>query len=116
MQESVAWSGDFCMDQYVSCCLSADELNLDKIWSKYEDFCKAQANEMRVRFDLLISFHQGNRSVDEWYNAVQAQVCLAKYPQKTANILHNDIFWLFLKMKNLCVKPLMTVLILTRSQ
>ena len=35
--------------------------------------------------------------MDEWYNAVQAQVCLAKYPQETANILHHDIFWFILK-------------------
>ena len=54
-------------------------------------------NEVTARFDLLKSFHQGNRSVDDWYDAVQAQMSLAKYPQETANILHHDIFWLFLK-------------------
>ena len=86
----VAWSGDFGMDQYVSWCLSTNELNLDTIWSKYEDFCKSQANEVRARFDLLTSFCQGNRSVDECYNAVQ-------YPQETANIFHHVIFWFFLK-------------------
>ena len=88
---------DFCMDQYVSWCLSADKLTLDTIWSKYEEFCKPQANEVQARFDLLTTFHQGNRSVDGWYNAVQVQVCLAKYPQETADILHCDIFWFFLK-------------------
>ena len=93
----VAWSGDFGTDQYVSWCLSANELNLDTIWSKYEDFCKPQANEVTARFDLLTSFYQGNRSMDEWYYTVQAQVCLAKYPQETANILHHDIFWFILK-------------------
>ena len=35
--------------------------------------------------------------MDEWYNAVQAQLCLAKHPQETANILHHGIFWFFLK-------------------
>ena len=45
-----------------------------------------------------MSFRQGNHSVDEWYNAVQAQVNLAKYPPPdTAKILHRDIFWFFLK-------------------
>ena len=34
--------------------------------------------------------------MDEWYNAVQAQVNLAKYPPETAKILHHDIFWFFL--------------------
>ena len=52
---------------------------------------------MRAGFDLLTSFKQGNKSVDEWYNAVQTQVALAKYPPETAKILHRDIFWFFLK-------------------
>ena len=58
-------SGDFGMDQYVSWCLLNKDLSLDVIWSKYEDFCKPQTNEVRVRFDLLTSFRQGNRSVNE---------------------------------------------------
>ena len=48
-------------------------------------------------FDLLTSFWQGDHSVDEWYNAVQAQINLARYPQETARILHRDIFWFFLR-------------------
>ena len=93
----IAWSGDFGMDQYVSWNLSTDELMLDTIWEKFEEFCKPQSNEVRARFDLLTSFQQGNKSVDEWYNAVQTQVALAKYPPETAKILHRDIFWFFLK-------------------
>ena len=85
------------MDQYVSWCLPAEELSLDTIWVKYDNFCKPQVNKIRARCDLLTSFRQGNRSVDEWYSAVQVQVSLAKYPQETANILHHDIFWFFLK-------------------
>ena len=50
-----------------------------------------------ARFDLLTCFRQGNCSIDEWYNAVQAQENLAKYPPETAKILHRDIFWFFLK-------------------
>ena len=34
--------------------------------------------------------------MDEWYNAVQAQVNLAKYPPQTAKILQRDIFWFLL--------------------
>ena len=48
------------------------------------------------RFDLLTIFHQGSKSVNEWYNSVQAQVNLTKYPPETAKILHRDIFWFFL--------------------
>ena len=36
-------------------------------------------------------------SVDEWYNAVQTQINLAKYPVETAKILHRDIFWFLLR-------------------
>ena len=63
---------------------------------KYEEYCKPQSNEVWVRFNLLTSFHQGNRSVDEWYNTVQAQVNLTRYPPETAKILDRDIFWFFL--------------------
>ena len=93
----IAWSVDFGKDQYISWCLPAYDLCLDTIWAKYEDFFKPQLNEVRARFDLLTSFRQGNRSVDEWYDAAQAQVSLAKYPPETASILHQDIFWFFLK-------------------
>ena len=85
------------MDQYVSWYLPMYDLCLDAIWSKYEDFFKLQVNEVRAIFDLFTNFRQGNRSVDEWYNTVQGQVSLAKYPTETASILHHDIFWFFLK-------------------
>ena len=76
----IAWGRDFGMDQYVSCGLSNEDLNLDTIWEKYEEFYKPQTNEVHTHFDLLTSFWQGNRSIDESYNVVQAQVNIAKYP------------------------------------
>ena len=88
----IALSGDFEMDQYVLWCLQTEDLSMEVIWVKYEDFCKPQTNEVRTTLDLLISFRQGNQSVDEWYNAVQAQVSLVKYPPETASISHRDIF------------------------
>ena len=97
----IVWNGDFGMDQYISWCLPAEELTLDTIWGKFEEFCKTQSNEVRAHFHLLTSFRQGNKSVDEWYNAVQAQANLAKYPSETAKILHRDIFWVFLHDKEL---------------
>ena len=93
----IAWSGDCGMDQYVSWNLPSSELTLDIIWGKYEEYCKLQSNEVRARFDLLTSFWQGNHSIDKWYNAVQAQVNLAKYPPEMAKILNRDIFWFFLR-------------------
>ena len=93
----IAWSGDFGIDQYVSWCLPTEDLCLEVIWTMFEEFCKPQTNEVRARFDLLTSFRQGDHSVDEWYNAVQAQINLAKYPPKTAKILHKDIFCFFLR-------------------
>ena len=87
-QNVIAWSGDFGMDLYVSWSIPKEELMLDAIWAKFEEFSKPQTNEVRAHFDLLTSFWQGNRNVDEWYNAIQAQVNLAKYPLETAKILH----------------------------
>ena len=51
----VSWSGDFGIDQYVSRCLHPEELCLDVIWTKFEELCKPQTNEVRARFDLLTS-------------------------------------------------------------
>ena len=45
-------------------------------------------------------------NVDEWCNAVQTQVGLAKYPKETAEILHRDIFWFFLKDESFASKTL----------
>ena len=88
----VAWSGDFGIDQYVSWCLPKEDISLDTIWDCFAGFCKLQANEVRAHFDLLTSFRQDTRRADEWYNVVQAQINLAKYPPETAKILHRDIF------------------------
>ena len=95
-----AWFSDFGMDQNISWGLSKDEINHGTIWERFEEFYKPQFNEVWAQFDLLTSFHQGNKSVDKWYNAVQAQVNLAKYPPKTVKILHWDIFWFFLHDKD----------------
>ena len=86
------------MEHYVSWSLPSEDLTLDTIWGRFVEFCKPQSNEVQAHFDLLMSFRQGNKSVYERYNAVQAQVNLAKYPPppKTAKILHRDIFWFFL--------------------
>ena len=74
----VTWSGDCGLDQYISWNMSSEELTLEIIWKKFEEFCMPQTNEVRARFDLLTSFQQGNRTMDEWYNAAQTQVALAK--------------------------------------
>ena len=83
-KKAVAWSGDFGLDQYISWNLSSEGLTLEVIWKKFEEFFKLQANEVRARFDLLTNFRHEDISVNEWYNAVQTQVALAKYPHETA--------------------------------
>ena len=105
-QKVIAWSGDFGMDLYASWSIPKEELTLDTIWAKFEEFSKPQMNEIMAYFDLLTSFHQGNRNVNVWYNAVQAQVNLAKYPPETAKILHRDIFWFFMKDEDFVTKTI----------
>ena len=105
-QKVIAWSGDFGMDLYILWSLPKEELTLDTIWAKFEEFSKPQSNEVRAHFDLLNSFPQGNRNIDEWYSAVQAQINLAKYPLETAKILHRDIFWFFMKDKEFVCKTI----------
>ena len=105
-QKVIAWSGNFGMDLYVSWSIPKEELTLDAIWAKFEEFLKPQMNEVRAHFDLLTSFCQGNRNVGEWYNAVQAQVHLAKYTLETAKILHRNIFWFFMKDEDFVTKTI----------
>ena len=86
----VTWSGDFDLDQYISWNLSSEDLTLEVIWKKFEEFCKPQANELRTRFDLITSCRQADMSMVEWYNAVQTQVALTRYPPPLFTLL-NDL-------------------------
>ena len=79
----VAWSGDFSLDQHISWNLSLEDLTLEVILKKFEEFCKLQANELRERFDLLTSFRQADVSVNEWYN--EWHVELSKAPASTVH-------------------------------
>ena len=94
------------MDLVVSWGLTDGDLTLETLWTKFEEFCKPQANEVRARFDLLTNFRQGDKSVDEWFNAVQAQINLCNYPSETANILQRDIFWFYLRDEEFVSKTL----------
>ena len=83
----ITWSRDFSLDQYISWCLPPEDINLDDIWAKFEDFSKPQTNEVRARFDLLISYRHGNHSVDEWYNAVHTPGVPYKVPTRNCKYL-----------------------------
>ena len=102
----ISWSGDDGMDLVVSWGLTDGDITLETLWNKFEEFCKPQANEVRAGFDLLTSFRQGDKSVDEWFYTVQKQVNLCKYPPQTANILQRDIFWFYLKDEDFVSKTL----------
>ena len=102
----ISWSGDDGMDLVVSWGLTDGDLTVETLWMKFEEFCKPQANEVRARFDLLTNFRQGDKSVNEWFNAVQAQINLCNYPSDTANILQRDIFWFYLRDEEFVSKTL----------
>ena len=111
----IALSGDFEIDQYVSWCLPQKDLYLEVISTKFEEFCKPQTNKVRARFDLLTSFRQGDCSVDEWYNVVQAHINLEMYPPETAKILHRDIFCFFSGMINFSLRQSMVLKLTWRN-
>ena len=116
VKKVIAWSGNCGMDQYVSWNLPSSELTLDTIWGRYEEYCKLQLNEVWARFDLLTSFHQGNCSVDKWYNTVQVQVNLARYPPRQPKYCTGTSFGFSYGMKILCPGPsVMAVLTWTNS-
>ena len=69
-KQVIQWSGDTELDMYISWNLHPEEITLQTIQSRFENFCKPQSNAVCERFDLLTTFRQGNRSNDKWYNAV----------------------------------------------
>ena len=94
------------MDLVVSWGLTEVDLTLETLWNKFEEFCKSQLNEVRARFDLLTNFRQGDKSVDEWFNAVQAQINLCNNPSESVSILQQDIFWFNLRDEEFVSKTL----------
>ena len=52
----IQWSGDAGLDMYISWNLPTEEVTLQTIWSRFEDFCKPQSNAVCARFDLLTAF------------------------------------------------------------
>ena len=63
---------------------------------------------MKLEPDLTCSptLGKGDKSVDEWFSAVQTQINLCNYPSETANILQRDIFWFYLKDEEFVSKTL----------
>ena len=61
----IAWSKDFGMDQYVSWHSLVEELNLDTIWGKYEEFWKHK--QMRCVPNLIFS-QASDKEVEVWMN------------------------------------------------
>ena len=55
----LAWSGDFSLDQYTSWNLPNEELSLEIIWKKIEEFCKPQANESKSKVWLINKLQTG---------------------------------------------------------
>ena len=90
---------------YISWALPTEEVTLQTIWERFEDFCKPQSNAVYAQFDLLTAFWQGNRSIDKWYNPVQAHIPLCEYPQETAAILTRDISWFYMTDNEFLPKP-----------
>ena len=58
-QKIIAWSGDFGMDLYVSWNIPKDDLMLDAIWNKFEEFLKASNKQSQGLLRLAHKFLPG---------------------------------------------------------
>ena len=83
------WSGDNGLELYIAWEMEDKDLTLDTIWTKFEEHCKPQANELCAHYDLL---KQGDKSCDEYYALLQNQSALCQYQTETQNILEWDVF------------------------
>ena len=90
------WHGSICILE-----LANRWVNLRHNLGKAQRILQPQSNEVQAHFNLLTSFRQVNCSVDEWYNAVQPWVNLAKYPQKLPRSSTETFSGLCCEMKSL---------------
>ena len=76
---------------YQALCLEPIEVSTAISWSKWEDFCKPQANELRATCDH--SSHSAKPShANEMLKTVLKQLVLCICPQETISILSREIF------------------------
>ena len=93
------WHGPICLMVHAS--RRADlRYNLGKVWGVLQATVEWGESPLWPSHKL----RQGNKSVDEWYNVVQAQVNFTKYPPEKAKILHRDIFLVFPAWWGICVQ------------
>ena len=53
------------------------------VLSKWDNFCKLQATELRARYNLFRSFSQACLCLDEWYNSVLKQLAMCIFSQES---------------------------------
>ena len=56
-QKVIAWSGDFGMDLYIFWSIPKEELTLDAIWAKFEEFLKPLMNKVGLQAGLHPAQH-----------------------------------------------------------
>ena len=81
------WSGDKGLELYISWGIEDKDLTLKTIWTKFEEHCKPQTNQLHSPYGLLKQLKQGNNSCDKYYALLQNQLALCQYPPETQNIL-----------------------------
>ena len=67
-QKVITWSSDFGMDLYVSWNIPKEDLRLDAIWTKFEEFSKPQTNEVEGSFRFANQFLAGEAGM--WTNGI----------------------------------------------
>ena len=112
----ISLSGDFGMDQYVSWCLPAAEVNFDTIWPKYENFGSHKQMKCELGVTCLQTF---SRAIDQWMSGImlyKLHLVLLNIHQKLQISCIMTSFGFSSKMKNLCLRPsMMAALTLTSS-
>ena len=102
------------MDQYVSWCLSAHELNLDTIWSKYKIFASPKEISERKVWHAYKLFP--GQHIWGWVVLCCTGLCvLLNTHKKLQTSCMLTAFGFTWKMKNLCLKWSMTVVLILTS-
>ena len=103
------WAGTSGLSIYNSWQIeNTPEDNLQTIWTKFEDYCKPQANSMRSRHELWHHTKQNQMSVEEYYAIIlnKSKVCFPQptFSEEARRELTRDAFIFGLKDENMMHK------------
>ena len=88
----IKWGGIDAEKQFRAWGVDDDDLTVEEVWKKFDEYCKSNDSYMRARLELMCMKQDTQEKLISWFERVQAQILLCKYDKKTAELLLCDTF------------------------